>query len=130
MFGDRLTTAVPWAQAHRSKRLRSYDLDRVWAVIREVNRHDSLAELDPRDLHATQPSVTKEGVTYYLGSRYFETGRTFADREKAENRVPVIYSRMGGQRLILTGHHRAAAAILLGQPLLALLVRGPWGGPR
>jgi len=74
-----------------------------------------LEEVDPRDLRATQPSVTREGVSYYLTPRYKRTGQTFADYHRVVNRFPVIYQREDGEQLIISGHHRAAVALLEGK---------------
>lgn len=80
--------------------------------------------IDPRWLHMSQSSVTSSGVGYYLGSDWLESGRTFADQHKAGNRFPLVYEHGGlGQRIILAGHHRAAAALASGRPLHALVVR-------
>jgi hypothetical protein len=78
-----------------------------------------MRELDPRDLHATQGTVTRPGVNYYMGNEYQETGRTYADMHQAGNRYPVVYTR-GGQNKLLSGHHRATAALLRGEQFRAI----------
>lgn len=107
--------------------------------LRNVNGHDPIKEtligmargernpeeIDPRFLLKTQPSVTSSGVRYYMEDpKYLKTGETYADKSNIGNRFPVIYEHSDrGQRFILSGHHRAAAAIGLGQPLPALVIR-------
>lgn len=122
------TTIVPWAEAGRRKAVRDVADELVRRGLTEVPR---LHEIDPRPLRATQPAVTRAGVDYYVhDTAYPRLGLTYADRDKIANAFPFIYRREDGQQLILAGHHRAAAALVLGMPLLALVVDGPWGGPR
>jgi hypothetical protein len=71
--------------------------------------------------------VTRSGVEYYSGQEYDRTGETFADNEKAGNRFPVVYSRNDGTNIILSGHHRATAALLQGRPLRAINPSGGYG---
>jgi hypothetical protein len=92
-------------------------------------------DVDPRRLKATQPSVTRAGVEYYMGEAHRRTGETFADRMSSGNRYPVIYSRthpVTGRvdDMILSGHHRATAALLSGQFLRARYVEGGYGAER
>ncbi len=134
MFPDEAPTRpVPWEQAGRRKDVEDYDKVRVSALIKgPVELHD----LDPRDLHAYQPAVTRAGVRHYLGSDYTLHGITHADQGKSYNQYPVVYRRdplqPGGehQNIILSGHHRAAAALLQGRQFRARYVEGPWGPPR
>ena len=80
--------------------------------------------IDPRWLHMSQSSVTSSGVGYYLGDEWKRGGETYADQGKAGNKHPLVYEHSGlGQRIILAGHHRAAAALAEGRPLHALVVR-------
>jgi hypothetical protein len=129
LFGDAPSTVVPWPRAQRRKGRATFDRGPVLRAIANPNR-PLLAEVDPRKLHANQPGLVRAGVSYYLGERYWLTGTTYADRERAANRIPLIYARDDGQRIILAGHHRAAAAMLHGRALQALLVAGPWGDQR
>lgn len=135
-----LITSAPWPMAHRDKGRPDYDQERVNHALRTPPR---LQEVDPRDLRSTQRSVTRAGVHYYTGSEYHETGRTFestADpsRNPEGNRFPLIYRREASptsydpepQNMILSGHHRAAAALVKGEPLRAIIVEGPWGEKR
>ena len=78
-----------------------------------------MREVDPRHLHSTQTNITLPGVNYYMGDEYRQTGRTFADMDKAGNRFPVVYTREG-QNKLLSGHHRATAALLRGEQFRAI----------
>lgn len=108
--GSSPTAVIPFASARRGEAL--YDR----AVVAEaLARPVRLSAFDPRTLHATQSGVTKPGVDYYMGDRYAATGRTYADQNAAGNRYPVIYRQpRTGELLILSGHHRATAALLDG----------------
>lgn len=123
LFGDAPVTPTPWPRAARDKRRPSFDEGLVEAAVRSPH----LRDVDPSALHSTQPGITRQGVDYYMGSRYEQTGETFADKAEPGNRYPVVYAREDGQNLILSGHHRAAAALLSGRQLRANLVEGPWG---
>jgi hypothetical protein len=129
--------SAPWPRAARSRAIHDYDQPRVAAAL---SRPPQLQEVDPRDLHSTQPSIHRPGVDYYSGSHYHETGLTYEPTENVGNRFPVVYHRgesppesglsVPPQRLLLSGHHRAAAALVKGEPLRAIVVEGPWGGKR
>lgn len=131
MFGEAPKIVTPWLAAGRSKSLMDYDPDAVARLLERAP--EGMAEIDPRVLRSTQPWITSEGVSHYLTGEYEKTGRTFADGGNAGNVYPVIYEREVGDRvdpLILSGHHRAAAALIRGQPLRALVARGGYGPPR
>lgn len=118
-------TTVPFQSASRRKGEPLYDRE---AVERALAAPVRLTRFDPRTLHATQPNVTREGVEYYMentpGSQaYRMTGQTFADQDQAGNRYPVIYQQPSGQLVILSGHHRATAALLDGRAVEGILVR-------
>lgn len=124
---------VPWDRASRTKSHEDYDKGRVQDALRSPPQ---LSEVDPVQLRATQPSVTRGGVEYYAGSNYSETGETFADKGNVGNRFPVVYERdpirpgADTEKILLSGHHRASAALAAGQPLRAIVVKGPQGPPR
>lgn len=121
LFAGAPKTVSPWPSAGRTKsNPRGYDPERVNAAVANPSAH--LRQMDPRDLHATQPWVTKEGVDYYMGTAYKKTGRTFADQGNAGNRFPVIYTDTQGRNKLLSGHHRATAALLRGEQFKALHV--------
>jgi hypothetical protein len=88
--------------------------------------------VDPRTLHSTQRGLTRGGVQHYMNDpSYEETGATYADAEKIGNRYPVIYSRKEAgdvtRNVLLSGHHRAAKALLRGEDLRAIVVPGKEG---
>lgn len=122
MFGGAPKTMTPWPSAGRTKtNPRGYDPNLVHKALGNPAPH--MAEMDPRDLHATQPWVTQAGVSHYMGDEYRRTGRTFADQHEEGNRFPVVYTDPQGRNKLLSGHHRAAAALLQGKQLRAIHVR-------
>jgi GNAT superfamily N-acetyltransferase len=127
--GPASTTAVPWPAAARNKNRRDYDPEVVKNAMQNPHHYHS-EEIDPRDLHATQPSITRAGVSHYMSDEYKTKGTTFADQHNIGNQRPTIYQREDGQNLILAGHHRAAAALLKGEPLHGVVLQGPWGPNR
>ena len=121
LFKGHDKTMTAWPSAGRTKaNPRGYDPNLVHAALKAPEQH--MTEMDPRDLHATQPWVTRAGVNYYMGNEYRETGRTFADMADAGNRFPVVYRDQQGRNKLLSGHHRATAALTLGTQFHALLV--------
>lgn len=124
-----LLTPLPWEQAGQRTTHATYDHDLVAALLSGVPLTATFADLDPVDLRGTQSFVTRAGVAYYLDDGYRRHGRTYADQMKAGNKYPVVYRR-DGQNLVLSGHHRAAAALLHGRPFPARVIDGPWGPER
>lgn len=130
LFGEAPTTTVPWPSASRNKYRATIDHGVFWRAFADPDR-SRLAEVDPCALFANQPAITRAGVAYYLHDpAYHRTGTTYADMDKPINRLVLIYRRDDGQNIIVTGHHRSAAALLAGRPVLALPIDGPWGPPR
>jgi hypothetical protein len=131
--GETKVTA-PFPSAGRSKKLKDYDQGKVNSALETAHVED----IDTRGLKASQPWVTGGGVSHYMGEggkHYQETGETYADQASAGNKYPVIYHRSNpgestNARIILSGHHRATAAHLKGEPLKGIVVHGGWGGPR
>jgi hypothetical protein len=112
---------APWPTASRSKsNPKGYDPQLVDNALKNPSAH--MMEMDPRHLHAAQPWVTKSGVDYYSGTKYQETGKTFADQQQPANQYPIVYQR-AGQNRILTGHHRATAALLHGRQFQGLFIQ-------
>jgi hypothetical protein len=137
LFKGGIKTPVPFDSATRLKKRASYDPSIVQdALIRERRVPGTgVEDVDPRILRATQPSVLRPGVMHYMSGDYERTGRTYADQGKLGNDVPVVYRRNDPERntsqaVLLSGHHRATAALLRGQPLRAIVVDGPWGPER
>jgi hypothetical protein len=130
LFNGSPTSAVPFPPAGRRKDRHEYDKDLVTRALTHPEHHQ-MREVDPRILRATQPSVTRAGVAHYLGDHYERTGETYADMHNPGNRRPVVYHRKDDdQFLLLSGHHRATAKLLRGEPLQAVVVEGPWGASR
>lgn len=131
LFKGHLIVPAPFQRAGRSKLHEDYEVDKVHELIRRSP--EGMQEIDPRYLLSTQPSVTRPGVNYYMGDEYQRTGRTYADQTHSGNVYPVVYEReseRGIEPMLLSGHHRATAALIKGEPLRALVVRGRQGPPR
>lgn len=128
IFGEHHDKAlVPWPRAGRRKDRADYDKD---VVTRGLSQPAQVEDVDPRFLHVTQPHIVRAGVVHYMGDEYDRTGRTFADQGNVGNAFPVVYDRDDGYRLLLSGHHRATAALLKGRGLAARRFSGPWGPER
>lgn len=131
---DGLRSTVPWPQAAKSKDFDGFNQRIVNKAVEQAD--PALHPIDPRTLLATQPQITRSGVDYYLSGKYEETGKTFADATKGGNAAPTVYIRPNAvdptkaEHVLLTGHHRAAAALLRGEPLQARIIEGPWGEVR
>lgn len=129
----------PWKSANSWHGKPLYSKDAVRSAVKEVREgKPHLADVDPRYLYATQPGLTRHGVDHYLGQH--STEASLADTENSGNKYPVIYkrdNRAGNpdlpewwndhDHIILSGHHRAAAALLRGEQFKAVLVEGPHG---
>jgi hypothetical protein len=111
---------APWPGAGRSKKGSPYDLDLIHESLRGG---PNIEEIDPRFLHATQPSVLLEHVNYYMGHDYALTGRTARDQAVNVNQVPRLYVRGDSRIDILSGHHRATASLLQGGQFKAHIIR-------
>lgn len=122
LFNEHPVTSVPFQRASRRKDRKDYDQATVNRALREPN----LAPVDPREVAATQPSVTRAGVKHYMSG----SEEIYGQDKGAGNRHPVVYEREDGQKVLLSGHHRATAALLQGKQFRANVVRGPWGPPR
>lgn len=124
-------TSVPFPAAGGKIGRKDYDQDLVNAA---VTNKQPAEPLDPRDLHSRQSHVRKDIVKHYMTSN-----EVFADKDQAGNQTPVVYERqppegspswMTPQRMILSGTHRATAALLRGEQFHAILVKGGYGPPR
>lgn len=111
---------APWPRAARKRNAPLYDRDLVREALSQPRTEESVYPADPRNLHSTQPGITRDGVEYYMSDEYSNTGRTYADQGNAGNRQPVVYRKASGENLLLSGHHRAGAALLKGEPFNAL----------
>lgn len=132
LFDGHPVRPVPFPRASRRKDFQDYDSSLVESALKRQNSENDLVDVDPRTVHATQPSVTRQGVKHYMEHPdYHKAGaETFADKGNAGNRVPFVYDREDGQRLLLSGHHRAVTALLNGKSFKARRVEGPWGPKR
>jgi hypothetical protein len=120
LFGEGQTAPAPWPNAGKTKKGPAWDKD---TVHRALSKDPVLEDYDPRNLHASQPSIVKTHVDYYMSDSYRRTGATAADAGNVGNQYPTVYHTPDGKRLLLSGHHRAAAALLQGQPLRARTIR-------
>jgi len=95
-----------------------------------IRAQTGVEDVDPRKLSATQPSVILPGVQHYMAGRYEVTGETYEPGLSIGNKTPIIYVRDGSEAMILAGHHRSTAALLHGETVRAIVVRGTWGDKR
>lgn len=114
-------TTIPFPQASRRKDEPLYDKAAVADILAQPIH---LSSFDPRTLHASQRGVTREGVDYYVDpDGYKAVGLPFADQHEKGNQYPVIYRNpRTEQYVILSGHHRAVAALVTGRPVQGILV--------
>lgn len=113
-------TVPPWPRAGSRKDRTDFDTHVVDNAVRERK----LVSVDPRNLHSTQGGLTRAGVSHYL-----QSDENYKEGWKAGNKDPVVYDRNGTQ-MLLSGHHRAATALLRGEQFDAVLAKGDWGAPR
>ena len=109
---------VPFPSGGRRKGEPRWNQEMVTA---ELNLpHPRTVDIDPRILSAGQPHVTRAGVEHYMSGKFEETGETFADQHNVGNQFPFVVTKRGGtEHLIISGHHRATAALLQGRKLTA-----------
>jgi hypothetical protein len=109
---------TPWPSGGRRKGEPRWDQE---AVTAELNREPRTVDIDPRILSAGQPHVTRAGVEHYMSGKFEETGQTFADQHNVGNQFPFVVTKPrsagGHEHLIISGHHRATAALLQGRKL-------------
>lgn len=111
---------APWPSAGRTKSGSPYKRE---VLDRALSGPPKMESVDPRYLHATQPSVVLEHARYYSGDEYQTTGRTARDQDNNTNQVPRIYARPDGRMDILSGHHRALGALVNGRQFEAHVIR-------
>lgn len=122
LFKGHVVTTAPWPRAGRLKSGAHHDKELIRSTL---SKPPVLEDVDPRALHSTQPNILREHVSYYMGKNYEQTGRTAADPHTVGNKYPTVYVRPNDQWDILSGHHRAAVALLRGEPLRARVIRQP-----
>ena len=101
---------APWPSAGKTKsNPRGYDPNLVQAALKAPEQH--MTEMDPRHLHATQAG-SPAGVELLQGRRvpgdWPAPSRTWI---RSGNRFPVVYRDTQGRNKMLSGHHRATAAL-------------------
>ena len=119
------TRVSPFPSPGRRKDLKDYDEQAVGDAI----RGGVTSPVDPATLHSNQPMITRAGVEHYHSGRE----GVFADGHQLANDHPVVYHReteQGTTSILLSGTHRATAALMKGEPLNVIQVRGGYGGPR
>jgi hypothetical protein len=122
LFADEaLVTVVPWSRAAPLGRRPEAERHSAASMVSSPPRADRSVDLDPRKLSASQPSLVRAAVAFYLEVEYRRSGRTYADQMKPGNKYPIVHARAGAL-VVLLGHHRAAAARLQGTPLRARVV--------
>lgn len=118
------SSSIPWSQSSRNKAGFRYDPSAVNRTI-QIADSSSIREFDPRYLHGTQPSVTSPGVLHYL--QMGQSGPLYADKDQIGNQFPFVYIHSGtGEHRLIGGHHRATAALLKGEPLVARYTVGDY----
>jgi hypothetical protein len=125
VFHGNPTGVPPFPRAGRRKDRWDYDREAVRQALL-VPGPPQLEEVDPRELSCTQGGLQRPAVVFYLGIEHRLTGEPFANKTNAGNRHPVVYRRDDGTTMILSGHHRATAALLRAEPLRARVLEGPW----
>ena len=123
LFKGRAFTGTPWPKAGKMKDQSHINRDLIRSAL---SRPPELEDVDPRPLRSTQPNILREHVKYYMDRGAYDlTGRTARDPHQVGNMFPTIYVRPNDQWDILSGHHRATAALLRAEPLRARVIRQP-----
>lgn len=123
-FQGSSTRPTPWPSAPQKKTQHLWDKDAVSAMLK--NPSHPLEDVDPRELQSSQPSIVRSGAQHYMaGGDHHKTGKTFEASQNEGNKHPVVFhDNDTGKKTILSGHHRAFAALAEGRPLRAKVVRG------
>lgn len=109
------TAISPWQ--HAGRRIDEPLYDKALVAKALVNPH--YQPVDPRNLHSIQDGITKAGLRHYLS----DPNKPF-DPNNSDPAIVYVRAR-NRQKVILAGHHRAAAALVKGQPFYAIVVREP-----
>jgi hypothetical protein len=111
------TTSVPYPQGKAN-------VD--WDKTEKINRVP-LVEVDPHTLsgvHASQPGIQHGALSHYLNQNQFG-GDLFDKSQGVSNDFPVVFNNEDtGEKTLLSGHHRATAALIQGRELRGRIVRG------
>lgn len=114
---------VPFPPAGQRKDKHPYDESLVHEAIRSGQKAEPM---DPRRLKSTQPSLDRAGVRHYMENPH---GPLYNEGTDPGNKTPIVYHR-NGNPILLSGHHRATAALLQGEQFHAIQVHGDWGPDR
>jgi hypothetical protein len=116
-FSRAPTTSVPFPYNFDQ---RDVDFDRT-----DSYRSVPLVDLDPRELEASQHGIQSGALSFYLAGSYDVSGELFDKSRNASNDWPIVFAdEDSGIRVILQGHHRTTAALLVGCHVRARLIRG------
>ena len=126
MFHGAPRIVVPWPYPGGLKSVDRIDQNQVRQVLASPA---VLTEVDPTTLNANQTWILAEHVASSLTDQWQGTGRTSANQWEVMNRFPLVLPDYRGRPTIVAGHHRAAAAMLLGRPLLARVAPGACDAP-
>lgn len=123
LFQGQSETVAPFKSAPFA---RGYDKDLVTHRLSQPIEEHHLEDMDPRKLMATQPGVQRGALDHYMNGNK----TPYVDAHNVGNKHPVVYSYTHPhtdqeEHMILSGHHRAAEALLNGHPLKALNIHGP-----
>jgi GNAT superfamily N-acetyltransferase len=128
--GPAPSTVTPWPQAGRSRDFKDYDEGKVARSITHPHEFP-VQDVDPRILKGTQPKILRAGVQHYLSGAAGTYGEQNGNDRRLGNDTPRIYHRLDDDsHILLSGYHRAAAALLKGEPLRAHVIEGGWGPHR
>lgn len=120
VFRDADRTVVPWPSAPRR---RGHPTVTPAVAKALLSGAPALADIDPRQLHATQTWVVRHHAAYYRSGRWERTGATSADPWSLQNRYPLLHVDEHGCLVLLGGHHRALVALVEGRPLRGRVLR-------
>ena len=114
------TSTIPWDRASKGPGI-PFDQDLVRHTLSQPASDLTVARFDSRVLHGTQPGITHGGVKHYLEGNQ----GLYADKDNVGNALPFVYVHKDtGVNRLLSGHHRATAALISGKPLIARYVIG------
>ena len=118
-FEESLTASVPWEQAPTDI------MRRLDPAVRGSWPSAPMEEVDPANLKASQRALTGAGMRHYFGATDF--AQLHDVNRGPSNLHPIVYRSTDPaypHDILLSGHHRAAASLLMGRPLRALVVTG------
>lgn len=123
-----LSAINPWPEKGGKiedvKKFGKVQYDRPGLAKALLEREKHTIEFDPRRIdYASQPGITKAGVEHYMD--HPDEPFSGAGAKKPGNIDPVIFHDLDtGKNTILSGHHRATAALLSGRTMRAVYYEG------